>query len=437
MIQNVGDEAFTWTMSGPSGAGASIYTATSYPPPGLLLPGASAFIDVSASPIPSPAASTSPSAYAAQLTLTTDVPLDTPHVVSLGETPLGDQLAFSTSGPIRFGQVATQTMLSQPFSITNNASAGSSPATVSFVLSGTGAGGYTTPAPLSNLAPGASLPDSLTFFPQGAVDSPAMLGIVTTDPLCAPLPAPIPVSGVGTQAVVSVSAATLAFGTDTTDPKGLVNCGAQGLSQGLRVANLGNQDLQVTGLAFGKRAASPFSILGSTLPLTVPIGGASTIIVTPSRMPEVADPNDPTAFSDVLTVTTNAAGDAPHEVALVMQPRGAVIADTPLTTTWAFGTVPSGSIGTFISAIQNTGNADASVTLLGLSQPAIFGLQTNPTIAPAGGAVTSVVGQFTPPAASAQWSDAGTLAVSASQAFCAPLPSQWTSPTISLSGASP
>jgi hypothetical protein len=164
-----------------------------------LLPGASAVIAVSAPAIPSPATNPSPSAYAAELTITTDVPLDSPHVVLLGETPIGDQLAFSVSGPLRFGQVPVQTSLSQTFIVTNSANAGSAPATVSFVLSGTGAGGYTTPAPLSNLAPGSSLSDSLTFFPTAAVGYPAMLAAVTTDPLCTPLPAPVPVSGTGTR----------------------------------------------------------------------------------------------------------------------------------------------------------------------------------------------------------------------------------------------
>jgi hypothetical protein len=439
MIENVGTEEFTWAMGGPTGEGAFMYTVTSNPPPSRLLPGASAVIVVGAQAIPSPATDPSPSAYAAQLTITTDVPLDPPHVVSLGETPLGDQLAFSTSGPLSFGQVPLQTMLSQPFSVTNSANAGSPAATVSFALSGTSADGYITPAPLSNLAPGSALTDTLTFFPTSAVPYSAMVAAITTDPLCTLLPSPVPVSGTGTQGVVSVSAATLSFGTDPTDPQGLVNCGAQGLTNSFTVANLGNAPFQITGLVFGKGAASPYALSGpgTALPLTIPIGGASTIVVTPSPIPaNVANPSDPTAFSDVLTLATNAAGDVPHEVALTMQPRGAVIANIPLTTAWAFGTVSFGSIGTFLSSIQNTGNAGASIALIGLSQPTIFGLQNNPTIAP-GGAMTPIVGQFTPPAASGHWTDSGTLVVSTLEAFCAPVPTEWTSPAISVSGASP
>jgi hypothetical protein len=123
-----------------------------------------------------------------------------------------------------------------------------------------------------------------------------------------------------------------------------------------------------------------------------------------------------------------------------MQARGAVIANTPLATTWPFGTVTAGSIQTFTSSIRNTGNAPVSVALQGLLQPTIFGLQNNPTTAPGatkpgGSVVTAIVGQFTPPAPDGSWTDSGTLVVTPLRALCAPLPTQWVNPTISLSGA--
>jgi hypothetical protein len=118
-----------------------------------------------------------------------------------------------------------------------------------------------------------------------------------------------------------------------------------------------------------------------------------------------------------------------------MQARGAVIADRPLNTNWSFGTITVGSIGTLASSIQNTGNAAAAVSLQGLMNPTIFGLQNNPTTVVANGA-SAFVAQFVPPSADGQWSDQGTLAVTTSQAFCQPLPAAWNGPTISLSGSS-
>jgi hypothetical protein len=278
----------------------------------------------------------------------------------------------------------------------------------------------------------------VSFAPISPVPYSATLGLATTDPLCTPLPQPLPLSGTGTRGQLSVSAATLAFGTDPQDPAGLVNCGAVGTGRTLTLANVGNQAMQVTGLSMGKAGQSPFVLSGSaaTLPLALGIGGSSTLTVTPSPIPaSVANPNDPSLFSDTLTITTDTPQDSPHVVHLTMQARGAVIADTPLPTAWTFGTVTAGGIATFNSAIQNTGNAAALVRLNGLTLPSVFGLAGSPVTA-AANAVTPVVGQFTPPSADGTWSDQGTLTVSAAQAFCAPLPASWNAPTINLSGSS-
>src|SRR5260370_40992952 len=84
------------------------------------------------------------------------------------------------------------------------------------------------------------------------------------------------------------------------------------------------------------------------------------------------------AYGDTLTITTNAAGDSPHNVSLVMQPRGVVIANTAANTNWAFGTITFGSIGTITDAIQNNGNAPAQTALNGVLQPTIFALASTP-----------------------------------------------------------
>lgn len=442
IVRNDGTADLTWWMTLPTGPGAAQYTASSNPASGTtLIPGAFATVIVSAAAIPTPVPNASPSAFAAAITVTTDVPNDPGHVVSLGEPPLGDQLSISTASntsPLRFGQVPIDTVLSQTFTVTNSANPGSPAANLSFVLGGSGASGYSTPAPMGNVAAGASATGSITFAPTIDIPYPATVGIHTSDSLCTPLPTPLALSGTGTQGVVSLSASTLAFGTNPSDPNGLVNCGATGLAKNLTVSNLGNQAFNITGLTLLQGASSPFVLSGSgaILPATVPIGGSVSFTVTPLPIPQnVADPNNPVPFSDTLTVTTDAALDTPHALDLFMQARGAVIASTALTTTWPFGTISFGSIGTFSNSIQNTGNAAVSVALMGLSQPNIFGLENNPTTA-SGSAVTPLVGQFTPPSGDGSWSDTGTLVVTATEALCQPLPSQWTTPTIQLSGAS-
>jgi hypothetical protein len=444
VVRNDGTADLTWSMAPTTGPGASQYTVEASPAPGLLIPGTFSTVTVTAEKVPSPVANPDPSAFAAQIAITTDVPLDPAHVVTLGETPLGDQLSFVTSSPLRFGQVPIDVTLGQVVTVTNSANAGSPAASLAFALGGPGASGYVAPASIASLAPGASGSSSLVFAPTKAIAYPATLALTTSDALCTALPSPLQLNGTGTQGQVALSVATIAFGMEASDPRGFVDCGGTGLPQTLTVSNVGNQTFQITALSLGK-SSSPFSLppaLLASLPLTVPIGGSASITLTPAPIPKtiVTDPNDPTTFSDTLTVTTNAALDAPHAVDLVMQARGAVIADTPLATAWSFGTVTAGSIQTFTSSIRNTGNAPVSVALQGLLQPAIFGLQSNPITAPGattpgGSVVTAITGQFAPPSPDGSWTDSGTLVATPVRALCAPLPPQWVSPTISLSGA--
>jgi hypothetical protein len=440
LVRNDGNLNMTWYLGSVTGSGAAQYSVQASPPPGLLAPGASATVSVTAAALPSPVANPNPSAYAAQLPITTDVPLDPPHIVALGETPLGDQLGFAVASPLRFGQVPINTSLSQTLTIVNAANQGSAPANVTFQLGGPGAAAYAvSPPSVSGLLPGqVSGNETLTFSPVTAIPYPATLSLATGDAQCAPLPQPLVLSGTGTQGIVSISASTLTFGTDPLDPAGLVNCGATGLAHTLTISNLGNQALNITGLALGKGSGSPFTLSGTAAaaPVSIGFGQSTTLTITPSAIPNsVPNPNDPTPFTDTLTITSDAALDHPHVVNLVMQARGAVISNTPLATAWNFGTISGGGIATFTSAIQNVGNASASVALRGLKLPSVFGLASNPTPVSANG-VATIVGQFTPPSADGSWTDQGVLNVSTSQAFCAPLPAAWNTPTISLSGTS-
>ena len=439
VVANDGSLNLNWTMSSITGPGASHYSVTASAQPGLLIPGASVTVAVSAAAVPSPAPDPSPTALAAQITITTDVPLDPPHVVTINTVPLGDQLSVS-AGTLRFGQVPIGTSVSQPFTVTNAANPGSQDANFSMNVAG-GSGGVTSYSlqPGGAIAAGGSSSETATFAPSSSGSQPATLSFQTGDPLCTALPGPIAFTGTGTAGALSLSATALAFGTDPSDTGGLVNCGATGLPRSLTLANVGNQGLNITSLTLGKGASSPFtlSVPGASLPLSLAIGQATTFSITPSAIPAaVANPLDASPFSDTLTIATNATGDTPHVVTLTMQARGAIIAaGNPLTTAWAFGVVGSGSIGTFTNTIQNTGNASATVSLTGLSLPQVFGLQSNPTtVAPQ--SIAALVGQFTPPSPNGTWSDQGQLVVATNTAFCQPLPPQWTTPTITLSGFS-
>jgi hypothetical protein len=458
LVRNDGTADFTWNLALGSGvqlvgttagpdAGPTLYTISASHAPGLLHPGESSLVTVNGFAIPSGGANPDPSAYAAQVTVTTDVPLDPPHVVSINTNPLGDQIAVTGPTPLRYGQIPIGTSIDQKFLVTNYATAGSPAANLTFQLSGAGASGYTvTPMIYANLASGvgASTRETLTFQPTAAMSYPATLTIVTSDHLCTPLPPPMTISGTGTNGSVSLSTQSMAFGSDPNDTAGLVNCGMQGPAHTFTVSNIGNQTFDIKALTLGKGSSSPFQVSGAgTLPAALPIGGSVTLTVTPSAIPQsVANPSDTTLFADTLTITTDASGDTPHVVSLVMQARGAVILNTmpAFATNWPFGTINFGSIGTLTSSITNAGNSGVTIGLTGLMHPGIFGLQNPKTKVPGGnaptGIVTNIVGTFTPSASDGMWSDQGSLVVIADQTLCAPLPMQWNSPTITMSGAS-
>jgi hypothetical protein len=456
-IENDGDRNFTWAMSDVSGPGASIppaadagpdaaptprYTVTASSGPGTLHPGDKSTITVNAVPIPKFPSITDPAAYAAQITITTDVPLDPPHVIQINEPPLGDQLAFSLP-QLRFGQEPLNMPLSENFAVVNNANPGSPDAVVTLSVSGANAAAYSlSTSSIPAISAGAtSNPVAVTFNPTAMQPYPAGVALATGDSLCTPLPSDLPLTGTGTTGQVVVTPATVAFGTDPADPLGLVNCGQTGPAKTVTVENKGNQPFTISSAALGSSSLFKLDGAGATANTVVPIGGNVTITVTPQGpIPtNVANPNDPKPFSDVLTITTSV--PPAISVPLVMQAHGAVIADTPLATDWTFGTVGAGSIGTFTSTIRNIGNAPALVTLDNLQLPSVFGLQSSPTHVAwdSNNGVAAIVGQFGPPSSSGTWSDQGTLtvAVGPNDALCMDkLPMQWDHPTIKLSGSS-
>jgi hypothetical protein len=436
-----------WTLSALEGPGAHQYTVSANPAPGLLTPNTSSIVTVTAAAVPSPVVDPSPASLAAQVTVTTDVPFDPPHVVALSEEPLGDQL-FVTSPDqagnlLRFGQLPLATAFTRSFTLTNAANPNSPAANVSIAISGAGAAAYSPATQSSAPAAGASVAVPVTFNAASAISYPATVAFTTNDALCTPLPSPLTLQGTGTAGALTLSASTLYFGTNpnATDvtQRALVPCGSTGTAQTLTITNSGNQSLTLTGVTLAGGTSSPFSLSGpATAGPTLAIGGSTTVTITPTKIPATGvDPNS-AAYNDNLTIATNVPGSLGSAVQLLMQPQGAVISGTAPPATWNFGTVAEGSIGTYQGTlIQNTGNLAATVTLQAVSPltlPSVFGLQGNPVTVPANGQA-SLVGQFAPNLGNGSWSGQGELVVSAS-AFCNPLPAAWTSPQIAMSGTS-
>jgi hypothetical protein len=92
--------------------------------------------------------------------------------------------------------------VSQAFTLQNLASVGSAAANITLVLSGAGVGAYSlVPAGSVTVAAdgGVTTGEQITFAPTSAIAYGATLSLTTGDALCSALPAPVTLSGTGTQ----------------------------------------------------------------------------------------------------------------------------------------------------------------------------------------------------------------------------------------------
>src|SRR6185312_13889537 len=141
VVTNNGTANMTWSFN-VTGTGQAQYGVTAVPPAGTLAPNASSTVTVAPIAIPSPAINPSPTAYAATVVITTDIPNDTAHNIQLSEIPLGDQLSITPSS-LDFGlDPINTTTAPQTFTITNNANPGSADANITLTLGGAGVAAY-------------------------------------------------------------------------------------------------------------------------------------------------------------------------------------------------------------------------------------------------------------------------------------------------------
>jgi hypothetical protein len=430
--------SMTWNASLGLGAN-SPYTFS--PNTGTLSPGQSSTVTVSPNAMPQYPANTKPSAFADSITITTDIPNDTAHTVSLSETPLGDILSVTPTS-MNFGQVSINTSSSPQTFVVANAGNGLAPGdtgNVSIASSNATAFSLSTSS-VTAPAGGQSGNVSVTFNAPGSPGSySSNIDINTTDVLCAPLPTSpaIAASGIATEAGPVIQPPALGFGD--------VNCGATASAQQITASNPcpgGNcstvQAYTITGLTLGKGANSYFSVAMVPASGVVNPGGQVVITVTPSAIPTTHSPvPDTPNFSDKLTIATNANVPNPNtDVPLVMGAQGVIIDNILASTNWAFGTVNYGSTGLYNVAIHNSGNQQAQATLTGLNYPTIFGLQGNPATVNIGQG-TTLTGTFSPPSPNGTWADTGTLTITpvTGAVLCEPLPTSWQTPTLTFTGS--
>jgi hypothetical protein len=398
-IQNKGGGRLTWSVQIDNASYFDISGAKS----GTLAANETATVTVKASSMP--ASANAGDLRQATLAVTTSDPLNPFKYVPIKATAQGATLTV-TPANVAFGDVPIST--NAPDIALNIKNTGNAPALITFAQPAntdfTVTVGGSTATPKATVAPGAtSTGVAARFHPSTINLASTSSAISVTGAVCGQSATTIAMNGRGAGGVVGVSPGALDYG--------LVNCGTTSGAQVITVFNTGSASYTFTASLAGG-AASPYTISPATS--TVLAGSQSSIIVTPKPIPQTSA-TTANGFGDTLNITTTAAGDTPHTVALTQTASGAILAlsATPL----AFGTQTA-----FVASapqsfdVINTGNVAANVTVVS-SNPDFAGPAGAASV-PAGGALSRGVTV----APSLLKAVSGTLSVTSGSTLCAPLP---------------
>ena len=398
-LTNTGNQSFAWT--GTLGKGSS--SPFTVAPSSGTVPAnnGSVVLTVSTTAIPAQAL-TSDDAFGDIFTIVTDVANDVSHPIQLHQTANGAILSFAPA-TVDFGQVPLNNSASAPFAVVN---AGNTSPQVTLTSANPK---FTVPsAPV--VAPGGSSA-SLTggYAPGSSVtreSSTVQLSLDAGEPLCAPVPASLAMTGQGTSGSVSYSPVALDFGS--------VNCGATPLANTVTFRNNGNAPYTVTPV-LGRDAGSPYVVTMTPPSGLVAIDGGTVVItVAPNAIPQssVVTPN---FYGDTLTVTTDVSSDSPHNIPLRLTARGSIFAIS--TTAINFGSVTVGATAPGQFTVSNSGNAAGALVFTAAN--AAFVVPNNALVAMGSSSIESAT--FSPTIAQS-YSDTATITKTSSTVLCQPLP---------------
>ncbi|MDB4994486.1 MAG: hypothetical protein JWM74_1918 [Myxococcaceae bacterium] len=412
-ITNSGNVPMTWTAVLGRDT-SSPYTFS--PSTATLAAGDASTVTVTPKLIPQTPADPKPAAFKDTLTISTNVIGDTPRDVQLNETPIGAILTFDQpTNQIDFGDVPVNTSSSPlPFAVLNNGNAGSD---VAVTINSSDAGVFPVQTGGGVVPSGGMLNTTATFIPgasPGNQSGSISINVPESTPLCAPIArGGLRVQGNGTLAGVKYGPAALDF--NPVEEQG-INCGSVGSAQDITFTNVGNQSYTITAATLGKGAASYFTVSIAPASGIVTPTGSVVVTITPKPIPQtVPSVPDTATYSDDLTITTNAAQDAPHIVPLTMSAQGVILRALP-TKTWDFGSITANTSETYNISIDNDGNVGTTISATGYAAPFSF---NNTFVQPENSTFLSAT--FTPTAAQS-YVDSGTLLIAPGTVFCQPPP---------------
>src|SRR5580658_1077053 len=416
-ISNPGTALVTWTAALGKGTNSAFTIA---PAMGSLPAGQSAVETVTPLLVPQ-TSSTSSNALGDIVNVT----LNSSSVnVTLQETAQGSVLVFNPTS-VPFGSTPLGSPLTTYFDVENEGNLPISDITLTL----TGDPSFTLPGSMTTETlmadAGASPQSSVTFAPTTttAVSGSVAIGVGASDVLCAPVPQPLALSGSGTSGKVVVSPTSFVFTPDGVNQT--VPCGQSALPVTVTIQNIGNAFFDWTATLLHGNGT-----FYTVAPTSGAVGSMSsqTVTITPKGIPNTSS-TATDAFADTLTITTNAAMDVPHTVALHQTAQGAIISRS--LNSLNFGNVANGTTSTQTYTFSNTGNVNATLTLTNGDTAFV---QTTPLLASAGAGVFTTESVSFQPTLTQPYSDISLLALQTPVPLCGALPGNL---TLSGTGTNP
>jgi len=272
------------------------------------------------------------------LTITSNDPANPTETITMSgagsSTPSGQLQANPTS--LSFGNVSTGANSTLHVTLTNSGNAAVQ--ITSIVAGGPGftVNGFSVPLTLN---PSASATVNVVFAPTSAG---SVTGTLTVTSNANGSPLTISLNATGTQAGLSISPSSFAFGSVVD---------GQTKSQTFTLTNTGSSTLTVSQLAV---SGAGYSINGLTVPATLAGGTSKTFNA-------VFAPTTAGNLSGTVTVASNAP-NSPATIALSGTGVASTVTLTANPTSLSFGSVNSGSSSTKSVTLTNNGNANLTIS---------------------------------------------------------------------------
>jgi hypothetical protein len=360
-LSNPGTAALTVTQAVPSGTGFSMSGASM---PMTINAGSSASFSAIFAP-------TATGAVSGSISVVSNAP-GSPAAIALTGTGIQGQVG-ATPSSANFGSVAVGSSGSQTITLTNSGTASVAISQVS--TSGTGFSMTGLAAPMT-LAAGQSTSFTAKFSPTAAGSATGSISIVS-NATGSPLVIALSGSGTATQPQLTISPASVAFGS--------VSVGSSG-SQTVTLTNAGNATLTVSQAT---SSGTGFSMSGASMPMTINAGSSASFSA-------IFAPTATGAVSGSISVVSNAPG-SPAAIALTGTGIQGQVGATPSSAN--FGSVAVGSSGSQTITLTNSGTASVAISQVSTSGTgfSMTGLAAPMTLA--AGQSTSFTAKFSPTAA--------------------------------------